>query len=78
MAVTPVFTCICGVQKKTTNHWVLASVTPLGITFLPWDWKLAEWQGRHHCAVRRGVRRGPVEPLAGDWKQSEAELAVPA
>lgn len=41
MAVTPLFTCICGIQKKTSNHWVLAKVTPTNIRFMPWDAELA-------------------------------------
>jgi hypothetical protein len=41
MAATATFTCVCGVQKKTTNHWVLAKVTSDSIQFLPWDWELA-------------------------------------
>jgi hypothetical protein len=41
MAVTPLFTCVCGIQKKTTNHWVLAKVTGSDIRFMPWDSKLA-------------------------------------
>ena len=41
MAVTPLFTCVCGIQKKTTNHWVLAEVTGSDIRFMPWDSKLA-------------------------------------
>jgi hypothetical protein len=41
MAMTTLFTCLCGVQKKTSNHWVLAKVTSRGITFMPWDIDLA-------------------------------------
>ena len=41
MASTSIFTCVCGVQKKTSNHWVLAKVTPAGIVFMPWSWSLA-------------------------------------
>jgi len=41
MAVTPLFTCICGIQKKTSNHWVLAKVTPTDIRFMPWNTKFA-------------------------------------
>ena len=37
MAATPEFTCICGVQKKVSNHWVLARLTPSGIEFMQWD-----------------------------------------
>lgn len=41
MAATIVFTCVCGVQKKTANHWILAKVTSDSIQFLPWNWDLA-------------------------------------
>ena len=41
MAATPTFTCVCGVQKKTSNHWVLAKISPHGIGFMPWDWNMA-------------------------------------
>ena len=41
MACITTFTCICGVQKKDTNHWVLARYTPPGIDFMPWDSNLA-------------------------------------
>jgi hypothetical protein len=41
MAVIHTFTCVCGVQKKATNHWLLAEVTSDGITFMPWNWELA-------------------------------------
>ena len=41
MAATTLFTCVCGTQKKTTNHWVLARVTAGGVTFMPWDFDLA-------------------------------------
>jgi hypothetical protein len=41
MAASTLFTCICGVQKKTSNHWVMARVTRTGVVFMPWDWNLA-------------------------------------
>ncbi len=41
MAATPEFICICGVQKKVSNHWVLARFTQRGIEFMPWDRNLA-------------------------------------
>lgn len=78
MAVTPVFTCLCGVQKKTTNHWVLASVTPTGITFLPWDWKLAQ----HDDIIvlcGEGCATALLSRCLGEWKEAapvEREFAV--
>jgi hypothetical protein len=41
MATTSTFTCVCGVQKKVSNHWILAIPKRLGIEFMPWDWHLA-------------------------------------
>jgi len=41
MAATPLFTCVCGVQKKTTNHWILATYKSGDLRFSPWDTHLA-------------------------------------
>lgn len=41
MASTPLFSCVCGVQKKTTNHWILAICTPGSLRFAAWDPNLA-------------------------------------
>ncbi|MDP9050158.1 MAG: hypothetical protein M3O31_05445 [Acidobacteriota bacterium] len=41
MAVTPLFTCVCGVQKKISNHWILAISTPGDLRFVPWNSALA-------------------------------------
>ena len=41
MASTATFTCLCGVQKKTSNHWILATRSGDTIRFSPWDWNLA-------------------------------------
>ncbi len=41
MAATPVFTCVCGTQRKTSNHWILAVRNSYGIKFTTWDWNLA-------------------------------------
>ena len=41
MAVTPLFRCICGTQKTTSNHWVLAKMTSTDIRFLLWNADLA-------------------------------------
>lgn len=69
MAATTLFTCLCGVQKKTSNHWVLAKVSSKGITFLPWDWKLAMSEDiivlcGEGCAVSLLSRH------LGDWKEA--------
>lgn len=41
MASTATFTCLCGIQRKTSNHWILAVRSANGIKFAPWDWNLA-------------------------------------
>ena len=41
MAATPLFTCTCGVQKKTSNHWILAITSAHDVKFMPWDANLA-------------------------------------
>ncbi len=41
MAATSRFTCRCGIEKKSTNHWILATRTAGTIRFTPWDWNLA-------------------------------------
>jgi hypothetical protein len=75
MGATTVFTCLCGVQKKTSNHWVLAKQTPKGITFIPWDWKLALNDDvivlcGERCAVALLSRH------LGDWKQTALRETV--
>lgn len=62
MAVTPLFTYVCGIQKKTTNHWVLAEVKGSDIRFMPWDSNLAL---REDIIVLGGVRNRVAEPGAG-------------
>lgn len=81
MAATHLFTCICGVQKKTSNHWILALVTPGSIKFLPWDATLAM---RDDVIVLCGERCAAalLSRSLGDWKaadfQRPAELALAA
>jgi hypothetical protein len=86
MAATSLFTCTCGIQKKTTNHWVLAKVTTGGITFMPWDTALAF---EDEIIVLCGERCASalLSRYMGDWKRptvsstpistvNEPELAV--
>jgi hypothetical protein len=79
MAMTPVYTCLCGTQKKTTNHWVLASVAPTGITFMPWDWKLAQ-NDDIIVLCGEGCAAALLSRSLGEWKQAaaanEIELAA--
>jgi hypothetical protein len=87
MAATSLFTCTCGIQKKTTNHWVLAKVSTGGITFMPWDTALAF---EDEIIVLCGERCASalLSRYMGDWKRplagstqeirkvTEPELAV--
>ncbi len=79
MAVIATFTCLCGVQKKTTNHWVLASVNPAGITFMPWDWQLA-LSDDIIVLCGEGCAAALLSRSLGEWKQAaiEPELAATA
>ncbi|WP_158794300.1 hypothetical protein [Granulicella sp. L60] len=82
MAAIALFTCLCGVQKKTSNHWVLARVTPRGISFMPWDGELA--RSRDVIVLcGEGCAASLLSRSLGEWKQqvrsvaaAEFELAV--
>jgi hypothetical protein len=75
MAATSLFTCTCGIQKKTTNHWVLAKVTPGGITFMPWDINLAF---DDEIIVLCGERCASalLSRYMGDWKRPSVNVTV--
>jgi hypothetical protein len=82
MAATSLFTCTCGIQKKTSNHWVLAKVTPGGITFMPWDMNLA-FENDIIVLCGEGCASALLSRYMGEWKRpipisvaSELELAV--
>jgi hypothetical protein len=70
MAATPLFTCTCGVQKKTSNHWILALTSPHDVKFVPWDSKLAM---EDNVIVLCGERcaAGLLSRCLGEWKASE-------
>lgn len=70
MAATPTFTCTCGVQKKTSNHWILAICTSHDVRFMPWDWNLAL---DDNVIVLCGERcaAGLLSRSMGDWKSAE-------
>jgi hypothetical protein len=79
MAVTPLFTCVCGVQKKTTNHWVLAQVTGSDVRFRPWDSELAL---RDDIIVLCGeaCAAALLSRVMGEWKAAtpvEGKRVVP-
>jgi hypothetical protein len=82
MAAITLFTCVCGVQKKTSNHWVLAKISQHGITFMPWDWNLA-LSNDIVVLCGEGCASALLSRSMGDWKRpvkavevAEAELAV--
>jgi hypothetical protein len=70
MAATSLFTCLCGIQKKTSNHWVLAKIASRKITFMPWDSQLAH---RDDIIVLcgEGCAAALLSRSLGDWKQAE-------
>ena len=70
MAATPLFTCTCGVQKKTSNHWILAITSAHDVKFMPWDGNLAL---EDNVIVLCGERcaAGLLSRCLGDWKASE-------
>ena len=77
MAATPLFTCTCGVQKKTSNHWILALTSDHDVKFLPWDAKLAL---KDDVIVLCGERCAAalLSRCLGEWKASEyAPAAAP-
>jgi hypothetical protein len=71
MAQITTFTCICGVQKKQSNHWVLARDTSRGIEFMPWDTTLA---ARDEIVVLcgEGCATALLSRSLGEWKQAES------
>jgi len=75
MASTPLFTCVCGIQKKTSNHWILATYTPGNLRFSPWDSNLAM---RDDVIVLcgEGCAAALLSRSLGEWKDP-AFLAAP-
>lgn len=70
MAATHLFTCTCGVQKKTANHWILAVTSAHDVKFMPWDANLAM---EDHVIVLCGERCAAalLSRSLGDWKAAE-------
>jgi hypothetical protein len=79
MAATTLYTCLCGIQKKTSNHWVLAKATSHGITFMPWDTDLAR-SGDIIVLCGEGCATALLSRSLGEWKHGvpalRLELAV--
>jgi hypothetical protein len=70
MAATPLFTCRCGVQRQTSNHWILAICTSHDVRFLPWDCNLAMDE---HVIVLCGERCAAalLSRSLGGWQKAE-------
>jgi len=70
MAVTRLFKCVCGIQKKSSNHWVLAEVSGTDVRFTPWDAKLAQ---REDIIVLCGeaCASALLSRVMGEWKSLE-------
>jgi hypothetical protein len=73
MAAITTFTCVCGVQKKTTNHWILAKVTSNSVTFLPWDWDLA-LSDDVIILCGEGCAASLLSRSLGEWKQLPTDV----
>src|ERR1700729_2057577 len=75
MAATSLFTCTCGVQKKLSNHWVLAKLTPRGISFMPWDTDLA-FDKDIIVLCGEGCASALLSRCMGDWKRPVVTSAL--
>ena len=75
MAAITIFTCVCGVQKKTSNHWVLAKNNSRGITFMPWDSDLAR-SPDITVLCGEGCAAAMLSRSLGEWKQPVASVAA--
>jgi hypothetical protein len=75
MAATILFSCVCGRQKQTSNHWVLTRVTPNGITFMPWDWNLA-MSDDIVVLCGEGCASALLSRSLGEWKRPVQNVAV--
>ena len=76
MAATTLFTCLCGVEKKTSNHWVLARITRgNGITFMPWDWNLA-LNSDIIVLCGEGCASALLSRSMGEWKRPVQNIAA--
>jgi hypothetical protein len=75
MAATTLFTCLCGIEKKTSNHWVLARITGSGITFMPWDWNLA-LNSDIIVLCGEGCASALLSRSMGEWKRPVQKIAV--
>ncbi len=69
MAATATFTCVCGVQKRNSNHWILAIRSGEALRFSPWDSGVAM---SDHVVVLCGERCAAalLSRSLGEWKQT--------
>ena len=74
MAATATFTCVCGIQKSASNHWILAMRTPTGVKFIPWDWNLA-LNDDVIILCGEGCAAALLSRAMGEWKESSARLS---
>ncbi|WP_348267408.1 hypothetical protein P8936_16850 [Edaphobacter paludis] len=75
MAVISIFTCVCGIQKKTSNHWVLAKATPFGVGFMPWDENIAR-SADVVVLCGEGCATALLSRSLGEWKHPAPAVAV--
>jgi hypothetical protein len=75
MAAATLFTCLCGVQKKTSNHWVLAKITRTGVVFMPWDLNLA-LNDDIIILCGEGCSVALLSRHLGDWKEASIKRAA--
>ena len=68
MAGTPCFTCVCGVQKKNSNHWLIATHTPGNLRFASWDPNLA-LQSDVIVLCGEACAAALLSRSLGEWKQ---------
>lgn len=76
MAAISIYTCVCGVQKKTSNHWVLARTTTRGITFMPWDSDLAR-SSDVVILCGEGCAASLLSRSLGEWRQASSLADAP-
>ncbi len=71
MALIETFTCVCGIQKKTSNHWVLARFTPPALDFMPWDSNLAR-SSDVITLCGEGCAAALLSRSLGEWKHAHS------
>ena len=75
MAATATFTCVCGIQKGPSNHWILATRTANTIRFIPWDWSLA-FNDDVVVLCGEGCAAALLSRSMGEWKEKAVMSAM--